>query len=277
MARRFEGMSVFLTGASSGIGKALALELARQGARVALAARRVERLEIVQAAIEEEGGEALALCCDVTDRASIDAAVARTVEVFGGIDIAVANAGFGVSGAFEQLTTDDYRRQFDTNVFGVIDTAYAVLPHLEASKGRLGIVASVLGRMGTPTTSAYCASKFALCGFAESIQYELAEKGVSLTCINPGIVESNFRMVDNQNAFHDGRNDPAPRWLVVPTETAARAIARALHRRQFEAVITGHGKVLTAFNRHFPRSFRWIMGRATRGRLDDVERRKRAQ
>jgi NAD(P)-dependent dehydrogenase (short-subunit alcohol dehydrogenase family) len=277
MARRFEGMSVFLTGASSGIGKALALELARQGARVALAARRVERLEAVQAAIEEEGGEALALCCDVTDRPSIDAAVARTVDVFGGIDIAVANAGFGVSGAFEQLTTDDYRRQFDTNVFGVIDTAHAVLPHLEASKGRLGIVASVMGHFGAPTTSAYCSSKFALCGFAESIQHELAEKGVSVICINPGVVESNFRLVDNQNEFHENRSDPAPQWLAVPAKKAAREITRALHRRHFEAVITGHGRILTVARRHFPRSFRWIMGRATRGRLDDVERRKRAQ
>ena len=121
MSGRFAGKSVFITGASSGIGAELALAFAREGARVGLAARRLERLEEVKARVEALGGTAVTVACDVTQRASVDAAVARVAEAFGGIDVAVANAGFGVGGLFVQVDTDGFRRQFDTNVFGVID------------------------------------------------------------------------------------------------------------------------------------------------------------
>lgn len=274
MTRRFSDKTVFITGASSGIGAALARAFAREGARVAMAARNEDRLREVAAGIEAEGGRALTLSCDVTDRARIDAAVAQTVETFGGIDVAVANAGFGVSGRFDSLTTDDFRRQFDTNVFGVIDTIYAVLPALKASRGRLGIVSSVLGLTGSPTTSAYCASKFALNGLAESLWYELAGDGVSVTCIMPGVVESNFRRVDRYGALHPDRPESAPSWIVVPADDAARAIVRALYRRKFDAVITGHGKAIAKIHQHFPRTVRFLAGRATRGQVDTIEARK---
>jgi short-subunit dehydrogenase len=277
MAGRFEGRSVFITGGSAGIGAELGRQFARQGARVALAARREERLAQVQRDIEAAGGHAIGVVCDVTDRASLDGAAARTVEAFGGIDVAVANAGFGVSGLFKDLGTEDFRRQFDTNVFGVIDTIYAVLPHLVQSKGRLGIVASVAGRLGTPLTSAYCASKFALVGLAESIYYELAAQGVSVTCINPGVVASDIRMTDNRGRFHEGHKDSAPSWLIVPTDKAARAIVRALYRRKPEAIITGHGKLAVFLARHFPRTLRTAMRITSRGRFEKIAKRKRAR
>lgn len=271
MARRFEGKSVFITGASSGIGAALGIEFAKEGARVALAARREDKLEEVRTRITGMGGRAIIVPCDVTDRASLDHAVVRAAEAFGGLDVAVANAGFGVNGAFEGLSTDDFRRQFDTNVFGAIDTVYAVLPHLIQSRGRLVLVSSVFGRLGAPTSSAYCASKFALCGLAESIDYELASSGVSVTCISPGVVASNFRMVDNANRFHPDLSDPAPPFLIVPTEKAARHMVRAIYRRRFEAVITFHGKLGVFLNRHFPRTFRRLFRLAAQGRMEKLE------
>jgi NAD(P)-dependent dehydrogenase (short-subunit alcohol dehydrogenase family) len=277
MAERFAGKTVFITGASSGIGAELGRQFAREGANVVMTARRKDKLEEVCGPIVAGGGRALPIECDVTDRDSIERAVAETVAAFGGIDVVVANAGFGVNGMFESLTADDFRRQFDTNVFGVLDTIYATLPHLLESKGRLGIVSSVMGRFGAPTSSAYCASKFALCGLAESLFYEFAEKGVSVTCINPGVVESNIRMVDNQNRWKQGRVDPAPAWLCVPAEKACRDIVNALYNRRFEAVITGHGKLITFLTRHFPRAFRFAMRRATKGRLDKLGQRKRAK
>lgn len=275
MLRSFEGKSVFITGASSGIGRALAFEFAQQGARVALAARREDRLMEGVQEIEARGGTALAVVCDVTDRSSLDVAVARTVGAYGGIDVAVANAGFGVSGVFERLSAADFRRQFDTNVFGVIDTIYAVLPHLKRSKGRLGIVASILGRVGAPTSTAYCASKFALCGLAESLYYELAEHGVSVTCINPGIVASDIRRVDNRGVLHPNRPDPAAQLLCVPADRAARSIVRAIYKRRFEAIITGHGKAVVWVNRHFPRTFRSLIRLTTKTKLDRLQRAKR--
>ena len=135
MAGRFQGSSVFITGASSGIGEALARAFALEGARLALAARRLERLESVRQELMPAAAEVLAVPCDVTSRPSLDAAVAQTAEAFGGIDVAVANAGFGVTGFFQDLSTADFRRQFETNVFGLLDTVYAVLPHVRASKG----------------------------------------------------------------------------------------------------------------------------------------------
>jgi short-subunit dehydrogenase len=266
MANRFAGKRVFITGASSGIGAAVARALAYEGARVALSARRVEQLEGVAEKIRGAGGEALCLPCDVTQRASIDAAVAQAVDAFGGLDIVLANAGFGVGGKFERLSTDDFRRQFETNFFGVVDTLYAALPHLKTSRGQVGIVSSVSGRLGTPTTSAYSASKFALCGLAESIYGEFAAQGVSVTLINPGFVASEIRHKDNREQVHLDRKDPAPAWLVVPAEKAAAEILSALHRRKFEAVITGHGKTITFIARHFPRVLRAIIARGARGR-----------
>lgn len=260
MAQRFQEMTVFITGASSGIGEALAHAFAAEGARLALTARRLDRLEAIQRELEHNGVEALAVQCDVTDRASLDRAVARTVAAWGGIDVAIANAGFGVSGLFQKLSTGDFRRQFETNVFGLIDTVYAVLPHLQASRGRLVLISSVSGRVGSPMASPYAASKFAVTGLAESIHYDLLRDGVSVTCVEPGFVESHIRMTDNEGQFRREWKDPVPRWLVVPRERAARAIVNAVYKRKPEAVITGHGKVVTWLARHFPRTTRFVQG-----------------
>ncbi len=262
MAGRFQGSSVFITGASSGIGEALARAFALEGARLALAARRLERLESVRQELMPAAAEVLAVPCDVTSRPSLDAAVAQTAEAFGGIDVAVANAGFGVTGFFQDLSTADFRRQFETNVFGLLDTVYAVLPHVRASKGRLALISSVSGRVGSPASSPYVASKFAVTGLAESIYYDLRADGVSVTCIEPGFVESKIRMTDNAGRFHEDWNDPVPPWLVVPRDRAARAIVSAIYKRKPEAVITGHGKLAVWSARHFPRTVRFIQRQA---------------
>jgi NAD(P)-dependent dehydrogenase (short-subunit alcohol dehydrogenase family) len=136
-----------------------------------------------------------------------------------------------ISGSFAKLSTEDYRRQFDTNFFGVLDTAYAVLPHLLESKGRLGVVASVSGRLAAPGTSAYNASKFALVGYTETIYHELGRKGVSVTLINPGFIDSEIRFKDNQETIHSDWKDSAPGWLVLPADRAARQIVTALYKQ----------------------------------------------
>lgn len=271
---RFNDQVVFITGASSGIGAATALEFAREGAKVAMAARRLERLDEVKTRIDAIGGTALALECDVTDRESIDRAIEQTVTTFGAIDVVLANAGFGVSGTALKLNTEDYRRQFETNVFGVIDTVYAALPHLKERKGRLAIVSSVMGRVGLPASGPYCASKFALVGFAESIYYDLAEIGVSVTCINPGVVSSEIRTLNNRGE-HTGRKDPAPAYLVMSTEVAARKMVQAIHRRTPEFTFTAHGVFVAFLNRHFPRTTRFVIRKLTQGRMAKVEKLKR--
>jgi NAD(P)-dependent dehydrogenase (short-subunit alcohol dehydrogenase family) len=249
---RFAGKTALVTGASTGIGRALALELARQGADIAVAARRVELLETLARDIEGLGRQALPLRCDVTREDDIRAAVASATARFGGLDVVVANAGFGVVGPVEALTTEDFRRQFETNVFGVLHTAKAALPALEKSRGRLALVGSVSGHVTVPGTAAYSMSKYAVRSLAEALFHEWRPKGVSVTLISPGFVESDFRQVDNQGVHHAGAQDPYPRWLVMPKETAARKIARAIAARRREIILTGHGKLAVFLQRHFP-------------------------
>lgn len=258
----FAGQVAFITGASSGIGAALARELAREGAALVLAARRIDRLAAVAAEIERSGTPCLTVACDVTADGDLERAVARGYERFGRIDVVVANAGFGVVGPLASLTLADYRRQFETNVFGVLRTIYATLPELERRRGRLVIIGSVSGWVATPGSSPYAMSKFAVHALADALGHELRPKGVSVTLISPGFVASEIRRVDNQGRLRNEDREPVPGWLVMPTAKAARHIARAIARRRREAVITGHGKVAVFLQRHVPWLVAWAMRRA---------------
>src|SRR5438876_8794493 len=261
VSRRFAGQVVFITGASSGIGAALAREFARAGADVALAARRVERLERLAAELVAAGRRALAVRCDVTVDGDLERAAARTREALGRIDVVVANAGFGVTGPLEALTLDDYRSQFETNVFGVLRTVYATLEDLKKTRGRLVVLGSVSGHVGLPGSSAYSMSKFAVRGLAASLAYELEPYGVAVTLISPGFVESEIRQVDNRGVWRrEPPKTPIPRALVMPAPTAARRIVRAVARRRREAVITGFGKTAVIVQRHLP----WLLTAAVR-------------
>ena len=257
---RFAGQVVLITGASSGIGAALAREFARQGADLALLARRHDRLLALGAEIERLGRRALALTADVTIDGDVERAVTTTLAAFGHLDVVVANAGFGVVGRVERLGLDDYRRQFETNVFGVLRTAKATLGALEASRGRLAIMGSVAGHVATPGSSPYSMSKFAVRALAEALGHEVAAGGVSVTLVSPGFVESELRRVDNAGVLHADVSESVPGWLVMPAERAARPIVRAIARRRREIVITGHGKLGVFVQRHAP----WLVASALR-------------
>jgi short-subunit dehydrogenase len=255
------GKVALITGASAGIGAALAREFARDGADLVLSARREDRLRALAREIEDAGRNAAVVSCDVTRDGDPERAVAAAVDRYGRLDIAVANAGFGVVGPVEQLTLDDFRRQMETNVFGVLRTLYAALPELRKTRGQFVVLGSVAGHVPTPETSAYCMSKFAVRGFAESIHDELADSGVSVTLVSPGFVDSDIRRVDNRGHVHRDAPDPVPAWLRMPTDRAARQIARAIRRRRREVVVTGHGKALVFLYRHAPWLLQFLIAR----------------
>ena len=259
----FQGKTVLITGASSGIGKELAWQLGQAGAHLTLTARRAELLEDLAQRIAAAGqARPLVVRCDVTRDGDVERAVAESTRRWGKLDVVVANAGFGVVGGLRDLSVADYRRQFETNVFGVLRTIYAALPDIEQAEGNVVIVGSVAGWSASPNGSPYAMSKFALRALADAITAELALNRVTVTLISPGFVASDIRRVDNQGTLHAGAADPVPRWLVMPTEKAARQMLRAIARGKREAIITGHGKFIVAVERFLP----WL-SRAFRRRL----------
>ena len=250
MAGGYEGRIAWITGGGSGIGRALALELARRGADVAVSGRRADKLAAVVAEIEALGRKGLAVPCDVAVDAEVRDAAARVVAHFGRLDVAVANAGMGVAGRFEKLGDAEWRRQMDANLFGVVSTARWALPELRKTRGRLALVGSVNGIIWLPGTVAYGASKFAVRAIGLTLAQELRGSGVSCTLIEPGFVSSDIVKVDNQGCFHDDYRDPRPKGLLWPADRAARVMARAILCRRREFVFTAHGKAAAFLGRH---------------------------
>jgi NADP-dependent 3-hydroxy acid dehydrogenase YdfG len=204
---KLEGKVAVVTGASRGIGAAVARALDEQGVRLGLASRSGSDLGI-------EG--AVARPCDVRDPDQVEALVAATVERFGRLDIAVANAGVGAYGSFLELQPDVVEEMIDVNVKGLLYTVRAVLPHLiESGEGDLVTLASEAGRRGFPRESVYCASKFAQVGFTRAMDHELREHDVRCTNVCPGGVATDF-------AMGRGRTPDMPelRGMMTPDDVA---------------------------------------------------------
>lgn len=250
---------VFITGASSGIGEALATEYASRGYNLALLARRMERLKAFEEEMRPKGVEILSIDGDVTKEVDLKRAVQLIRDRFHRLDITIANAGFGVVGRFESLTNDDYRRQFETNIYGVFNTVREALPLLKESRGRLAVIGSVNGYVTLPGNTPYCMSKFAVRALCKALYFELASSGVSVTHIAPGFVESEIRRVDNKGRLHTDEKQPLPHWLVMPRATAAKKIANAVHARKRERIVTGHGHIAVYLERFVPWLFSIII------------------
>lgn len=252
---RFQDQVIWITGASSGIGRELARQLAEEGAHVAVSARREDRLQEVVADIEALGRQALAVACDVTDEEAVHRAADRVAGHFGRLDVAVANAGFGVVGPIEELSAAEWRRQFDVNVVGLAMTIRYALPHLRATGGRMVLVGSVASMVTRTNTAPYSSSKAAVRMIGHTLAMELHGTGVSSITIHPGFVESDIARTDNEGVYHADREDLRPAKLMWPTDRAARAMINAIHKRKREYVFTGHGKFFGFLARHWP----WLM------------------
>lgn len=189
----FEGKTAFVTGAGRGIGRASALELARAGARVVLAARTESEINRVAEEIEAIGGEALALVVDVRDPASVEEAFTRAMGRFAGVDILVNNAGIARSAPFQRWTDEMWMEVFEVNVYGVFRCTRAALPGmLKRGWGRVITIASVAGKGGAAYISGYAASKHAVLGMTKALAVEVADRGITVNAICPGYVETDM-------------------------------------------------------------------------------------
>lgn len=248
-----QGKVVLITGASSGIGAELARQFKQLGARLVLAARRYDRLKALKNELSTAGDEVIVSECDVTKDGDIEKVVGLARDKYGRIDIVIANAGFAVCEPLNDLRLEDYRRQFEVNVFGVLRTIYATLEELKKTHGCLVLIGSVDGYLAQPKASAYAMSKFAVRALADSLQREFRPYGVAVTFIAPGYVSSEIRCVDKWGVFHEDKSDPAPSWLRMPVEKTARKIVSAILARKPRTIITFHGKSVVFLHRFFPR------------------------
>jgi 3-oxoacyl-[acyl-carrier protein] reductase len=192
---KLEGKAAFVTGASGGIGAAVARALAAAGVSVGMASRRGDALGLERA---------LGVTCDVRDPAQVDAAVAATVERFGRLDIVVANAGVGAYGAFLDLSPEYLEEMIDVNLKGTLYAVRAALPNLlESGEGDIVTLASEAGRRGLPYEAVYCASKFGQVGFTRALDHELREQGVRCTNVCPGGVATDFALEEGRGRSRD--------------------------------------------------------------------------
>jgi len=236
--------TLLITGASSGIGRALAFEYARGGARVALAARRSEELDVTLAGVRERGGSGLCIPLDVTDTTAVREAVERADRDLGGLDMVVANAGLGTQQHASRLQWSEMAPLIRTNVDGAMATLLAAVPIMMAhASGHLVGISSLAARRALPESAAYCASKAALSAFLESLRIDLFRAGIRVTDVQPGFVATGAI----------AQSGP-PRPFLWPADRAAREIARRLERGPRMVAFPWPLVLLTALGQRLPAS-----------------------
>lgn len=233
-----------ITGASSGIGRELALQLADGGAWLALAARNEAGLNEVGVLCRERGGRALVVPTDVSVNHQCRDLIDATVSEYGRIDTLINNAGISMWSRFDELETLEF---FDTimrvNYLGAVYCTYWALPHLKDTKGRIVGVLSLTGRTGVPTRSGYAASKHAMAGFFDSLRIELIDSGITVTMIYPDFIATEAR----KHAFGpDGKpmgDSPVREAEIMTAEECSRQIIKAMGRRKRELIMSARGRI----------------------------------
>ena len=247
--RKIAGARAIVTGASSGIGRAVALELARQGARQVVVARREDRLRDVEKEIVAAGGQVELVSGDVTDPETRQRALDTAQSAFGGLDILVNNAGVGAMGLFQDSDPDRVRRVMEVNFFALVELTRSALPILKQGTSPIIVnVSSILGHRGVPHSSEYAASKFAVQGFSESIRAELSREGVDVLVVSPGTTETEFF-----DSVIERTGDPTwPEHKPVPASYVARQTVAAIRKGRHEIIPYLWGRVLCRLNRLSP-------------------------
>jgi NADP-dependent 3-hydroxy acid dehydrogenase YdfG len=225
VAGALDGKVALVTGASSGIGEATAIALAAAGAKVALAARRQDRLEALEQKLSSGGSSAISLTLDVTDEQACRDAVAATCERLGGFDILINNAGLMLLGPILDADTEDWRRMIHTNVLGLMYLTHAALPHLvEQASGDIVNISSVAGRVARSGSGVYNASKWGVNAFTESLRQEVTERGVRVSVVEPGLVDTEL----GDHITHAASKKATKEWKNSIRPLQADDIARAV-------------------------------------------------
>ena len=255
----FADQVVLITGASSGIGRCLAIDFAKLGAVVIGCGRSKQRLDGTLNEIRSSGGKATMITCDVGSREHAESTVAKVLEQFGRVDILINNAGIGMRQPFTETPIETIEEIMRTNYLGMVYCTHTVLPSMIGRRsGHIVNISSIAGNIGFANIAGYCGSKFAMNGFSESLYHEVKPHGVHVSVICPGPVRTEFN-----KAFAD--NPPkTPAFLMVEPEFISRVVLRAIEARKFE-IVTPRSLALVSWVKQLaPGLFRAVLHRASR-------------
>ncbi len=267
------GQVALVTGASRGLGLAMARELVDAGCRVAICARDRDELDRARADLESRGGEAIAIECDVGDRGDVTRMVAEVRERLGPIDVLIANAGVIQVGQVKATEMEDFESAMDVMFWGVLYPVWAVLPEMRERKaGRIGIVSSIGGKVSVPRLLPYNSAKFAARGLAEGLRAELAGTGISVTSIVPGLMRTGSHLNATFSGDEAGREALYRLWAPLASMPLLTGSAQVAARAYIDAVRRGDGEVtyppifalLGRVHGVAPATTMWAMGIASR-------------
>jgi short-subunit dehydrogenase len=257
----FQDQVVLITGASNGIGRALARDFAKAGAVVVGCGRSRERLEAAIEEIRPASPSSMMFPCDVGEREQVQALAKRTLHEFGRVDIVINNAGIGTRRPFAETPLEMVEAIMRTNYLGMVYCTHALLPSMISRRsGHIVNISSIAGIAGSINLAAYCASKFAMNGFSESLYYELKPYGIHVSVICPGPVRTDFT-----RGFSD-TPPKAPASLIVEPEYISRIVLRAIEAKKFQVVPPRYLALVCWLKQSLPGPFRAAYARAMRSK-----------
>lgn len=243
---------VIITGASSGIGEALARKFSEEGSLVVLAARQVEKLLVLQKELEKHNGRTLIVSCDVSKESDCEKLIHETVKEFGRIDVLINNAGISMRAIFNEVDLGVIRKVMDVNFWGTVCCTKFALPYLLNTNGSVVGISSIAGKKGLPGRTGYSSSKFAIEGFLETLRTENLKKGLHVLVACPGFTASNIRQTalakDGSNQGESPRNEKG----MMSSEEVAAHIYTAIKKRKRDLILTFQGKLTIFLNKLFP-------------------------
>ncbi|WP_298614214.1 SDR family oxidoreductase [uncultured Odoribacter sp.] len=245
---------VIVTGASSGIGKALVYGFAAQGCKIVMAARNMDKLSFIEQELRAQGIEIISVQTDVSQETDCKNLIDRAYQQFGGIDILVNNAGISMRALFEDLDLDVLRRLMDVNFWGTVYCSKYALPHLLKSRGSLVGIISIAGFIGLPGRTGYSASKFAMRGFLNTLRIENLKKGLHVLVAAPGFTATNIRTTALDAAGCQQGESPRDETSMMSAEKCASLIIKGIRKKKREIIMTFvEGKLTVFLNKWWPR------------------------
>ena len=250
--KHFKDKVIIVTGASSGIGKATAIEAAKQGANVVVAARNLEKLNNIKKVIEGFGVNCLAIKTDVSIRKDAENLTKKTIEKFGKIDVLINNAGVSMRAMFDELDLDVFEKVININFMGTVNCSYYALPHILKQKGSIAGVLSVSGFTPLGARTAYCASKYAMSGFLATLRIENIKRGLHVLISFPGFTESEIRKHALTADGSEQGDTPRHEEKMMTAEDVGKKIMKAIRKRRRQQVLTLMGRTAWFLNKFIP-------------------------